>query len=91
MQATAVREVVSDQAGGDAASIAASDHQSSWRSECARYLGDHIFPARQDDLLAALVHQRAPSRILHHLARLDPRTVYATLADVLADCVDTTV
>ncbi len=55
-------------------------------AECARYLGGQAFPARQDDLLAALMHDRAPSRLLHHLAALDPTTVYATLADVLADC-----
>jgi hypothetical protein len=54
--------------------------------ECSRYLGADLFPARQDDLLAALVQQRAPSRLLHHLATLDPRTVYTSLADVLADC-----
>lgn len=57
-----------------------------WFAECSRYLGTDLFPARQDDLLAALVHERAPSRLLHHLAGLDPRTVYTSLEDVLADC-----
>ena len=57
-----------------------------WFAECSRYLGTDLFPARQDDLLAALVHERAPSRLLHHLAGLDPRMVYATFEDVMADC-----
>ena len=57
-----------------------------WFAECSRYLGTDLFPARQDDLLAALVHERAPSRLLHHLATLDPRTVYTSLEDVMADC-----
>ncbi len=57
-----------------------------WAQECARYLGSDLFPARQDDLLAALVHERAPSRLLHHLAALDPWTLYTSLEDVLADC-----
>ncbi len=71
---------------GTTESATHDDDAVEWFAECARYLGTDLFPARQDDLLAALVHERAPSRLLHHLAALDPRTVYTSLEDVVADC-----
>ena len=57
-----------------------------WVSECAQILVPDCFPARQDELLAALMRRRAPSRLLWHLARLDPNRVYPSLDAVVRDC-----
>lgn len=44
------------------------------------------FPASQDDLLAALVRQRAPSRLLQHVACLSREDVFGNVEDVLRAC-----
>ena len=48
------------------------------------YLVDLVFPATQDDLLAGLVHHRAPSRILAGVAQLPRTQRFTSLDDVRA-------
>lgn len=57
-----------------------------WVQECAALLAGERFPARQDDLLAALVRQRAPSRLLQHLAGLSDERVFTDLEDMVRAC-----
>ncbi|HEY7721623.1 MAG TPA: DUF2795 domain-containing protein [Pedococcus sp.] len=44
-----------------------------WRAELATLLRPHVFPANQDELLAALIRRGAPSELLWRLTCL-PRT-----------------
>jgi hypothetical protein len=57
-----------------------------WVQECAALLADERFPAHQDDLLAALVRQRAPSRLLQHVAGLSDERVFTDLEDLVRAC-----
>ena len=54
--------------------------------ECAALLSNECFPASKDDLLAALVRQRAPSRLLRHLHGVDGDPFFANLAEVVHAC-----
>ncbi|QIM22277.1 hypothetical protein G7075_15910 [Phycicoccus sp. HDW14] len=54
-------------------------------------LAVHPFPARQDDLIAACLVAGAPARLCCRLARLDRTHDYASLDEVCADVVATTV
>jgi Protein of unknown function (DUF2795) len=57
-----------------------------WRDDLARLLHPTVFPARQDELLAALIRHRAPSHLLWRLTCLPRTRRYATL-DELSDYV----
>jgi len=59
-----------------------------WAQECAALLVRESFPADQDDLLAALVRLRAPSRLLQQVARLGRERIFADLEDVLRACLE---
>ncbi len=48
-------------------------------------LGEHPFPARQDDLIAACLCRHTPVRLCSRLATLSHTTLYATLDQVLDD------
>lgn len=50
-----------------------------------RALGDHPFPATQDDLIAALLSRHEPARLACRLSVLSREHSYAALEDVLAD------
>lgn len=59
-----------------------------WWHECAALLAGESFPAGKDDLLAALVRQRAPSRLVRHLDGIEGDPVFADLADLMCACRD---
>ena len=44
-----------------------------------------LFPARQDDILAALVAGRSPSRVLWRAGHLSPERLYLSIDEVCAD------
>ena len=54
-------------------------------AELVAELAGHAFPARRDDLLAALVRRHAPGALLWRLSRLSPQRTYLTAEDVVAD------
>lgn len=43
-----------------------------------------LFPARQDDILAALVAGRSPSRVLWRAGHLSPERLYLSIDEVCA-------
>lgn len=53
-----------------------------WETELRRMLPEGYFPARQDDLLAVLLRQRAPSHLLWVLSRLPREVRFESLEDV---------
>ena len=44
-----------------------------------------LFPARQDDILAALVAGRSPSSVLWRAGHLSPERLYLSIDEVCAD------
>jgi hypothetical protein len=54
------------------------------RSELARHLDRHTFPASRGSLLAGLAAHHAPQQLLDLAAALPEGQTYASLADVLA-------
>ena len=44
-----------------------------------------LFPARQDDILAALVARRSPSRVLWRAGQLSPERLYLSIDQVCAE------
>ena len=44
-----------------------------------------LFPARQDDILAALVTCRSPSRVLWRAGHLSPERLYLSIDEVCAE------
>ena len=44
-----------------------------------------LFPARQDDILAALVAGRSPSRVLWRAGHLSPERPYLSIDEVCAE------
>jgi hypothetical protein len=59
-----------------------------WRAELASRLRPHLFPANQDELLAALIRRGAPSELLWRLTCL-PRTRRFTSVEELCGFVAT--
>lgn len=57
---------------------------SEWHSELEGYLRPDCFPARGDQLLAGLIGQRCPSRLLWHLSSLPQSRRYTSVDDVIA-------
>ena len=62
------------------------DQTGGWAQECAELLAAECFPAGQDDLLAALVRQHAPSRLLRRLAAVSRERVFTDLDDLMSAC-----
>ncbi len=61
----------------------ATNPESEWHLELAGYLGPDCFPAHGDQLLAALIGQRCPSRLLWHLSSLPQSRRYASVDEVI--------
>ncbi len=55
-----------------------------WHSQLAGYLGPDCFPARGDQLLAALISRRCPSSLLWHLSSLPQSRRYTSVDEVIA-------
>ncbi len=62
----------------------ATDSDLEWHSELAGYLGPECFPTRGDQLLAALITHRGPSRLLWHLSSLPQSRRYTSVDEVIA-------
>lgn len=56
-----------------------------YQEELATYLHASAFPARQDDLLALLIRNRAPSRLLWRVSRCAPGRTYRSLEALCED------
>jgi hypothetical protein len=54
-------------------------------AELRRVLARLPFPARQDDVLAALVRRRSPSRLLWRAGSLSPTRRYHSIDEVCAE------
>jgi hypothetical protein len=54
-------------------------------AELRRELARLPFPARQDDVLAALVRRRSPSRLLWRAGSLSPTRRYHSIDEVCAE------
>lgn len=62
----------------------ANQPASEWQSELEGYVRSCHLPARGDQLLAALIRQRCPSRLLWHLSSLPQSRRYMSVDDVIA-------
>ena len=62
----------------------ATNSGSEWHLELAGYLRPDCFPARGEQVLAALIGQRCPSRLLWHLSSLPQSRRYTSMDEVLA-------
>ena len=57
---------------------------SAWHLELAGFVGPDCFPVHGDQLLAALIGQRCPSRLLWHLSSLPQSRRYTSVDEVIA-------
>lgn len=56
-----------------------------FQEELGAYLHSSAFPARQDDLLAILIRNHAPSRLLWRVSRCAPGRTYRSLEALCRD------